>query len=112
MKLSRVIVCFLVFATSAFAARTPELTSQGLEQRVDFWKKVFTQYGKDDVVIHDRIRVNLIYDIASDGDLNNKLRIVRDALEEIRSNIETPQSFGPAAQQVYGAIVGQGIPVS
>src|SRR6185369_3020736 len=112
MKLSRIIVCLLAFAAPAFAARTPELTVQGLEQRVDFWKKVFTQYGKDDVVIHDQVYVNLIYHVASDGDLNTKLRTVRDALQEIRSNLETPQNFTPAAQQIRDAIMAQGIPLT
>ena len=112
MKLSRIIVCLLAFAAPAFAARTPDLAVQGLEQRVDFWKKVFTQYGKEDVVIHDRVHVNLIYDVVTDGELNTKLRTVRDALQEIRSNLETPQNFSPAAQQIYDAIVAQGVPVS
>src|SRR5262245_49600177 len=112
MKLSRVIVCLLAFAAPVFAERTPALTVQGVEQRVDFWKKVFTQYGKDDVVIHDLVNVNLIYDVASDTDLSTKLRNVRDALQEIRSNLETPQNFGPAAQQIYVSIVDQGLPIS
>src|SRR6185503_12660436 len=36
----------LFAAVSVASAANPELTSEGLEQRVDFWKKVYTQYGE------------------------------------------------------------------
>jgi membrane-bound lytic murein transglycosylase D len=111
-KILQITLCILAVAAPAFAEANAELPSQGLEQRVEFWKKIFTQYGKDDVVIHDRIYVHLIYGVASAGDVDTKLRTVRDGLREIRSNLETPQELSPAAQQIYLAIVDQGIPMS
>jgi membrane-bound lytic murein transglycosylase D len=111
-KILQITLCILAVAAPAFAEANGELPTQGLEQRVEFWKKVFTQYGKDDVVIHDRIYVNLIYDVASSGDVDSKSRAVRDAIREIRSNLETPQELSPAAQKIYLAIVDQGIPMS
>src|SRR5215831_17350406 len=112
ISISRFFVCFLALALAAPAfARSPELTTQGLEQRIDFWKKVYTQYGKEDVIIHDRTHVNLIYDVASDDDVNAKLSAVRGALSEIRANLDTPDSLSPAAHDIYTAISGQGIPL-
>src|SRR5437867_1821775 len=112
LTISRVALYVLAFAAPAFAAPSSELPEQGLERRVEFWKKVFTQYGKDDLVIHDRVEVNLIYDVAGDRDLNVKLRAVQKALRDIRSNVETPENLEPDSQQIYLAIVDQGIPLS
>ncbi|HXK61612.1 MAG TPA: transglycosylase SLT domain-containing protein [Acidobacteriota bacterium] len=37
--------------------------SAGLEDRIGFWKMIFTRYGQDEVVIHDRNDFRLIYKI-------------------------------------------------
>src|SRR5262249_41157627 len=102
--------CFLT-AVPAFAANT-DLPSQGLEQRVDFWKKIYTQYGADDIVIHDRIYVNLIYGVAGSGEENSKIAAIQTALQEIRSNLATPENLSPASAPVFDAIVAQGLPLS
>ena len=72
MKLSllRLMAAILALAAPAIAERA-ELPGEGLEKRVDFWKKVYTQYGEDDVIIHDRVQVNLIYDVATRGALEH-----------------------------------------
>jgi membrane-bound lytic murein transglycosylase D len=95
-------------ASSAFGAH-PELPSSGLEQRVDFWKKVYTQFGKDDIVIHDGFRVNLIYDVASDQDIALKLAVVQATLREIQANLEAPETFSPEAKHIAESIAAQGI---
>jgi len=105
------IACLLLLAFPALAAN-PDLPIEGLEQRVEFWKKIFTEYGANDLVIHDRFHVNLIYDVATDSDVQARLAAVRSALEEIRSNLETPENLSPAAQQIQAAIAGQGLQVS
>ena len=79
MRLFRITFCLLALTAPAFAAENPDFPIQGLERRVEFWKKAFTQYGKDDLVIHDGNYVNLIYECASDRDLKAKLRAVREA---------------------------------
>jgi membrane-bound lytic murein transglycosylase D len=107
----RIILCILAFATPSFA-RSAELPSQGLEQRIDFWKKIFTQYGKDDVVIHDTFHVNLIYDVATDADVRTKTRAVQSALREIRANLTTPEKTSPLALQIRSNMAAQGIPVT
>jgi membrane-bound lytic murein transglycosylase D len=108
LRLPRLLVALLVFAAPAFAA-TAELPSQGLENRIDFWKKVYTQYGQDDVIIHDRIHVSLIYDVAVRGEQDSKINAVQQALEEIRQNLATPENLSPAAQQIRDAITASGI---
>src|SRR5213592_4526710 len=75
-------------AAPAFPERL-DLPTQGLESRVEFWKKVYTQYGEDDVIIHDRIRVNIIYDVATRDDQTEKIAAVRQVLDEIRDNVHT-----------------------
>ena len=100
-----------LFATvsSAFAAN-PELSSAGLEQRVDFWKKVYTQYGQDDVIIHDLYLVNLIYDVANDDDVRSKTAAVQATLREIRAGLDTPEAFSPEAKMIAGFHSGSGHP--
>jgi membrane-bound lytic murein transglycosylase D len=113
MKLSfaLLLVTLLVQGAPVFAEST-ELPNQGLEARIEFWKKVYTQYGQDDVIIHDRIRVNLIYDVAVRGEHAAKVDAVEAALNEIRTNLETPEVLSPAAQQVRDVIVARGVPLT
>jgi membrane-bound lytic murein transglycosylase D len=37
--------------------------ADGLQQRIGFWKAVFTEYGEDHLIFHDRYHVHLIYDV-------------------------------------------------
>lgn len=111
---------FRILATvmSVFAVVSPvrgeetKLAVPGLEQRVDFWKKVFTQYGKDDLIIHDGFYVNLIYGSASQSDVKSKMAEVRDALRELRDTLDTPEARSPFARQIAEDIAAQGLPVS
>ncbi|PYR99702.1 MAG: hypothetical protein DMG12_19865 [Acidobacteria bacterium] len=113
MKLSllRLMAAILALAAPAIAERA-ELSGAGLEKRVDFWKKVYTQYGEDDVIIHDRVQVNLIYDVATESDESSRIAAVERALDEIRNNLDTPEDLNPAAKQIRDAIAGYGLPVS
>lgn len=113
MKLSfpRLIVTVLSLVAPAFAANA-DLPSQGLESRIEFWKKIYTQYGQDDVIIHDRIRVNLIYDVAVRGEHQPKVAAVQQALDELRANLSNPENLSPAAQQVRDAIIASSAPLT
>src|SRR5215813_9916185 len=106
MKLtfSRVIIALLALASPAMA-ESLDLPSQGLENRVEFWKKVFTQYGEDDIIIHDRFYVNLIYDVAHDFEKNSKIAAIKTTLDEIGSNLETPENLSAPAQQIRESIL-------
>lgn len=111
LSLPRLVVAVLALVSPAVAERL-ELPSQGLENRIEFWKKVYTQYGMDDVIIHDRIHVNLIYDVAAKGEQNSKITTVQQALDEIRNNLatpESPESLSPFAQQIRDAVMANGV---
>jgi membrane-bound lytic murein transglycosylase D len=105
------IVAVLALAAPAFAAGL-ELPVEGLESRIEFWKKIYTQYGKDDIVIHDRVRVNLIYDIADESSVDSKVTAIDRALKEIFQNIDTPENLSTTAQQIREAIVADGVPMT
>jgi len=111
LSFSRLFLAILALATPVFAATT-ELPSLGLEDRIDFWKKVYTQYGENDVIIHDRIRVNLIYDVAVRGEHRSKVEDVEQALDEIKANLDTPENLSVTARQVRDAIVANGVPLT
>jgi len=112
LSVTRVIVA-AVLATAAPAFAGPsDLPTQGLESRIEFWKKAFTQFGEDDVIIHDRMRVNLIYDVATRADQAEKIAAVRQALDEIRDNLETPENLSVPAQQIHSAILAEGVPLT
>ena len=111
LSLSRLIVALLAMAAPA-VVQGPELPAQGLEDRIEFWKKVYTQYGADDVIIHDRVHVNLIYDVATEFEVDSKIATVEKALNEIRSNLDTPEDISIPAKQIREAIVANGVPLS
>src|SRR5580765_5967060 len=100
-------IVLVFFAAPAFAETA--LPAEGLETRVEFWKQVFTRYGADDIIIHDRFHVNLIYGVASDDTVDARIRSVKQALTEIRDTLETPEELSDAASAIYAAIVDQGL---
>jgi len=113
MRLSflRLLAVLLALAVPAFAG-PEELPSQGLEDRIDFWKKVYTEYGENDVIVHDRIRVNLIYEIAVRGEHQGRASAVRDLLEEVRANLATPENLSAQAQEIREKIAAKGVPLT
>jgi len=122
LSVSVAIVAVLAATTTATAARAAQaapgvserldLPTQGLESRVEFWKKVFAQYGEDDVIIHDRFHVNIIYDVATFEDQTKKTTAVRQALDEIRDNLASPENLSVTAQQIQTAILANAIPLT
>jgi len=106
------ILLFLLTVASPVCANDSALSSQGLEQRIDFWKKVYVQYGADDVIIHDRIYVNLIYAVATRATQNEKITEIQHALREIQSKLETPNNLSPTAFPIFEAIIAQDLPLS
>jgi membrane-bound lytic murein transglycosylase D len=109
---SRLIVVVLALSAPVFAAERTELPAAGLENRIEFWRKIFTQYGKDDIVIHDRVRVNLIYDIADESNVDSKLIGVDRALKEIMVNLDTPENLSLTGKQIRDTLVAADIPLT
>src|SRR5215471_14791033 len=113
LNLPRLIAVVLMISATAWAAERAELPATGLENRVEFWRKIFTQYGKDDIVIHDRVRVNLIYDVADESNVETKLTDVDHALKAIQASLDTPDSeLSLTAKQIRDAIVAADIPLT
>jgi membrane-bound lytic murein transglycosylase D len=113
MKLSLPRLVFAVLALGLPAvAQSVELPGEGLESRIEFWKKVYTQYGQDDVIIHDRVHVNLIYDIAAKGEQASKVSAVEEALAEIQANLHSPANLSPVAALIRDAITTNGLPLT
>jgi membrane-bound lytic murein transglycosylase D len=110
-RATSVLAILLASVIPAFAG-SPPLPSDGLDQRIDFWKKIYTQYGADDLVIHDKVYVNLIYGVANSSNQAAKIADAQDALREIRMNLETPGNLSPDATPIYEAIVAQKLPLS
>jgi len=113
MKLSLPRLVFAVLALGLPAvAQSMELPSEGLESRIEFWKKVYTQYGQEDVIIHDRVHVNLIYDVAAKGEQASKVSAVEEALAEIQANLNSPENLSPVAALIRDAITSNGLPLT
>jgi membrane-bound lytic murein transglycosylase D len=111
LSLSRIIIVLLAFAGSAFASEL-ELRIDGLEGRIEFWKKVFTEYGEEDVILHDSFHVNLIYDVVSRDNVKSRTALVKQALQEIGENLDTTENLSLTAKQIHESIVRNGIPLS
>ncbi|HEX4998397.1 MAG TPA: transglycosylase SLT domain-containing protein [Terriglobia bacterium] len=105
-------VLALALITPAGFAANPELPNKGLENRIEFWKKIFTQYGQDDIVLHDSFYVDIIYDIASDGDVDRKERVIHTALSEMKTNWAKPSGWSSDADSVFSAIAATGIEIT
>ena len=111
LSVSGVIVLTLALAAPLFA-ESADLPVQGLENRIEFWKKVFTQYGEDDVIIHDRVHPNLIYDVATRADQTQRINAVQQALDEISAKLENPDELSTTAQQIRETIMANGLPLT
>lgn len=83
--------------------------SDGIEDRIGFWEKVFTQYGEDDLIIHDSVRVDLIYNVVDERSRRSGTRRVRALLDEVRSKISTPDQLSAEARVLYDRIQADGV---
>ena len=60
----------------------------GLEDRVQFWERIFTIYGRNDVLIHDRDDVNLVYEVLRfEGDPEHDDKVRRSQRQSIDSHL-------------------------
>src|SRR5215471_2713172 len=102
----------LILGTWCFAVPVSAQTAfpaDGLESRIDFWRQVFTKYGADDVIVHDRFHVNLVYAVATDATADDTILRVKDGLREIGDGLSTPEALSENASAIRTAIVGAGL---
>jgi membrane-bound lytic murein transglycosylase D len=55
-----------------------------LSANVDFWKRIYTEFGVGDFVLHDRENLAMIYDVVRVPDTTNERRAAEMAEPEIR----------------------------
>jgi membrane-bound lytic murein transglycosylase D len=102
-------------AVSGVAADEVFPVSPDLQHRVDFWIKVFSKYGRDQVIIHDTDHMNVIYDVVDltegSGTRRSRFGKVDAARREIRAALQRlSQIAGPSdtlklslrERQIYG----------
>ena len=112
MRTFRWLLLFLVVQTILplfVLAEIPGFPETGLEDRIAFWEKVFTIHGKDDLIIHDTERVNLIYDVVDETSRRSGVERVRRQLNEVRRGIDTPEGLSAQARVFYDRIEADGV---
>ncbi len=71
--------------------------SPDLQHRVNFWIKVFSKYGRDQVIIHDTDHMNVIYDVVDltegTGTRRSRFGRVDAARKEIRAALQRLNSI-------------------
>ena len=104
--LSSIIVIWWLAVPAGAQTKFP---TEGLEPRIDFWKQVLTQYGSEEIVVHDRFHVNLIYTVADDDTVEQSVRDVKDGLREIRARLSAAGPLSDAGMKIRQAIVDAGL---
>jgi membrane-bound lytic murein transglycosylase D len=85
-----VVTALLLTAAISFPA-------DGLQERIGFWKAVFTEYGEDHLIFHDRHHVHLIYEIVDISALTGELT-TRTPNSEIEAKVK--QRIGEALTEL------------
>ena len=107
-------------ATAAFPGAT--YTSEdfdftvpaGMESQVHFWKKVYTQYSTQHVIIHDQDNLDIIYDIVYLGDqvlsarardrkLRPHIRKFKKILRKL-ARIKNTDNLNPEEERLYNLV--------
>ena len=70
-------------AAPAPAAENPLPVLPGLENAVEFWKQVFTRYGANDVIFHDRQEPFKVYKVISIEDSPSGRKAIKEEIESI-----------------------------
>ncbi|RPJ81132.1 MAG: hypothetical protein EHM18_17335, partial [Acidobacteria bacterium] len=81
--------------------------SQGVEHRIDFWKQIFTRYGENDLVLHDRTDLRLVYRVVSfpsrannRADTRQQQAELKKATEGIKRVLSELAAVGPESSQL------------
>jgi len=85
-----------------------------LQPNVEFWRQVYTGYGVEEFVLHDRENLEIVYDIVRVEETTNQalalerarpeIRRVRERYEGILAGLaqgSPPEELGPEAAEVY-----------
>ncbi|MCZ6513703.1 MAG: lytic transglycosylase domain-containing protein, partial [Nitrospinae bacterium] len=118
------ILCFIgMGVTPAIAAFPGETyTSEefdftvpsGMESRVNFWKKVYTQYSTHHVLIHDQDNLDIIYKVVYMGDkvlssrgrdrkLRPHIRKIKKTLRKL-ARVKNVDNLNPEEERIYNLV--------
>lgn len=89
-KLIPIIVCLLLlhspFPLHASTQPTAFKVPAGLESKVNFWIKVYSEYTTDQVIIHDTNNLNIIYEVVDfTGQKNLSRRAKRKKIKKVKN---------------------------
>jgi membrane-bound lytic murein transglycosylase D len=95
-------------------ADSPFPTPSILQPNVDFWRQVYTEYGVEEFVLHDRENLGIVYEIVRVEETANQAKALERARPEIRRVRERyegiltslaqgslPDELGPEAADVF-----------
>jgi membrane-bound lytic murein transglycosylase D len=95
-------------------ADSPFSTPSILQPNVDFWRQVYTQYGVEEFVLHDRENLGIVYEVVRVEETTNQAKALERARPEIRRLRERyegilaslaqgslPDELGPEAADVF-----------
>jgi membrane-bound lytic murein transglycosylase D len=82
--------------------------SEAIQPQVDFWKRVFTEFSRHQVLIHDSWYVNVIFevvDLSESGSrswaaVRDARREYRDLLSEMAEVWDEPERMSPRARKI------------
>ena len=89
------------------AAADPFPFPEGLRPQVDFWKKIFSEYSRNQVVIHDSRYLGVIYEIVDTSKARpqreNPVKAAREKYKQLLANLpwDTPQKMSKEERRIY-----------
>ena len=86
----------------------------GMESRVNFWKKVYTQYSTHHVLIHDQDNLDIIYKVVYIGDkvlssrgrdrkLRPHIRKIKKTLRKL-ARVKNVDNLNPEEERIYNLV--------
>jgi len=107
LSISRVVGPFPV--PQMQAAADPFPFPEGLRPQVDFWKKIFSEYSRNQVVIHDSRYLDVIYEVVDTskarppGQRDNPVKAAREKYKQLLENLpwDTPQKMSKEERRIY-----------
>ncbi|OQX13570.1 MAG: hypothetical protein BWK80_42730 [Desulfobacteraceae bacterium IS3] len=89
----------------------PFVVTEGLKPQVEFWKKIFSEYTADQIVLHDSCYVSVIYDVIDTGsahfpnknEASEALKAAKEKYESILANLpwENPPGMNKEQRRIY-----------
>ena len=108
--------CLLLFLPSSLFAATSfsldqiseQFPSQGFEEKIEFWRMIFTHYGEREILLHDQDDLQLIYEVVTfdQGIRNDNAEFRRQRTElrkrerELQQILDEIRRWGPHSDRL------------